>query len=698
MATLVRKNRYDVALDGQGFILSRNPDEPTMSVKQEQIFYLRYNQGDHNYNDLSKFWYFDQTDWSGGIKDSFGWLDDAKFYYSTNIDPLTILGALQLQPEVSEDATSFLRNILQGMRGDLGGVISDAIGGAQKSGNLDLTVNNLSLGAWTDYVVSTNQNTVGMILYKNSRIWVGTTGVGANDVVKSFSGTSFTDHSSQLGAGSGSPFSWSLWSCRAMAVLGDTLYVGVNGSSKYGIAKTSVTIPAAGSDWTKIIENASSSAIIIDMCGFQGKLYYLFDNGEMRVYDPASSTDTLFYQFKSSNFSTSDMCGGRLLNTDGANLIITVPDSDVWLYDGSTISRIYHIDITKNNIGIEAVGYLRYGSVLSKTRFYWGNLIYDPTAQKFYNWIKPNGDSTSNHFYPLWDGAGDLLWGIDSSDQTRLWQESTSVYKGAADKNFLILSNVDTISGVDKLAWAATVLCAPLLSGQKIKVEYSLDSIITASTSWTLLDTLDYSVDGAISQKDLFFGDNIICRKIWFRIKVEGGASNTPRLFDFIWAYKPWPDRKLDWTFALKCQDEMKRKDGSTEPKSGVWLRNYLRNSWIKKSIVTFEDFDATSDTYLSDNPLSASATSINVSVTDSFPEIGRLLIGTEEISYTGKTKTAFLNCVRGIRGSHAVTHNQGVSVSMAHRVIIDSYSEDLIFANDPQKLEYVVHLELIEV
>ena len=98
-------------------------------------------------------------------------------------------------------------------------------------------------------------------------------------------------------------------------------------------------------------------------------------------------------------------------------------------------------------------------------------------------------------------GAQDQIYGIDNSLQYEIWYEDPSTFKNAADKNYLVLSNIDKISGVDKLAWLFTVLCKPLISSQKITVEYTLDSIITSSTSWTQLGTLDYSIDGAVSQK-----------------------------------------------------------------------------------------------------------------------------------------------------------------------------------------------------
>jgi hypothetical protein len=57
------------------------------------------------------------------------------------------------------------------------------------------------------------------------------------------------------------------------------------------------------------------------------------------------------------------------------------------------------------------------------------------------------------------------------------------------------------------------------------------------------------------------------------------------------------------------------------------------------------------------DGSLNNSATTITVDATAAFPTIGRLDIGTELITYTGKTGTTFTGCVRGANGSTATSH-----------------------------------------
>jgi hypothetical protein len=228
-------------------------------------------------------------------------------------------------------------------------------------------------------------------------------------------------------------------------------------------------------------------------------------------------------------------------------------------------------------------------------------------------------------------------------------------------------------------------------------------------SGWIDLGNINYGDDGAIGQKTLYFGDDIIFKRIWFRlifeVYAEGNFAIGPILRDFSFRFVPVPNNKFQWKFTVKCEDEMLRKDGTVEPKTGLWLRNVLRNAWLTKSILQFEDYDASAevalDTSMYDYPydyLNSTDGTINVTPdTDNFPEIGRLRIGDEEILYFGKTKTSFTGCIRGARGTNAANHYAGEYVNMSYRVLTKNYEEQLIVANDPRQAEYLVTLELLE-
>jgi len=73
--------------------------------------------------------------------------------------------------------------------------------------------------------------------------------------------------------------------------------------------------------------------------------------------------------------------------------------------------------------------------------------------------------------------------------------------------------------------------------------------------------------------------------------------------------------------------------------------------------------------TLVTDNPLAAGAVTVNVSSTTGFrTPAGRIVIGNEQIDYTGTTPTSFTGCTRGVGvpPTTASTHNQNDFVYQA--------------------------------
>lgn len=72
--------------------------------------------------------------------------------------------------------------------------------------------------------------------------------------------------------------------------------------------------------------------------------------------------------------------------------------------------------------------------------------------------------------------------------------------------------------------------------------------------------------------------------------------------------------------------------------------------------------------TQLTDNPLTAGATTVNVVSTSGFPTVGFISIDLEIIKYTGTTASSFTGCTRGADGTTANSHVQNSQVY--HNVI----------------------------
>lgn len=61
---------------------------------------------------------------------------------------------------------------------------------------------------------------------------------------------------------------------------------------------------------------------------------------------------------------------------------------------------------------------------------------------------------------------------------------------------------------------------------------------------------------------------------------------------------------------------------------------------------------------------LNSTDTTINVGSTSGFSDSGTILVGTEQITYTGKTTTTFTGCTRGANSTVAASHADGASVT----------------------------------
>ena len=91
-----KKSLYNIALGQQGYLLQGTPKSPARSMVQAPVFGNRFSMGDRDYNDFTFWWYWAQKDWSGGMKNKKSWEDDAKFYFSTNIDAFKEYGTFRL--------------------------------------------------------------------------------------------------------------------------------------------------------------------------------------------------------------------------------------------------------------------------------------------------------------------------------------------------------------------------------------------------------------------------------------------------------------------------------------------------------------------------------------------------------------------------------------------------------------------------
>jgi len=695
------KSKYHIAIDGQGLILQGAPNRLAYQQGQAPIYGNRFASGDRDYNDLSQWWYFAQTSWAAGFKDIISWLDDAKYYCATNIDTWSENGSIKLtrKPVIHND---FTEPLICGAEIDINGTIRKYVGTSDGASNKPL-IYEYNGTTWTDIIatqMTTNQNVISQISGRVGIMWISTVGVGNLNVVLTWTGSAFTDQSANI-YNAGATISFQPKSSRCHLHYQGTTYVFVDDyiSDKYALVKTTASNPSVAGDWSKVFEIAATDGTPVSCEVYNGLLYYIVNKAnacELHAWSIANSVDVLVATFKNS-LITNWGVGDNLLKVLNGKLIITIPLNEIWQIDGSILTRIFVKDEYKKTLNQEVNADLSVGCILADNKAWWGNLIYD--GSYFHNTWKEVSDAAAEIFYPLFIDSNGIIYGNDSVDNSKLYSITLTgaSYKGNADKNYIIFNNFDKISGVDKMAYSVTVIFKSFISGQSIIVEYLLGEL-TSSSSWTVLGTASFALDGgSVADKTFYFPIATIFKKIWFRVKLASGGSDTPTLNDLVMEYLPVPTFKKTWALNVNCGDEVRRLDGALVDLVGRELKGRLERAWWTKSVLDFQDLDYAS-TAVNDASFEAGDTTITVDSTADFPEQGRIRIDDEEITYTGKTPTTFTGCARGARDTRAAAHADDSVVNNAYKVIITELSSRVPIVAEDRELEYSIAIALREV
>jgi len=692
----VKKDLYNVAIAGQGYILAGTPDNPARRLEQAPVYGNRFASGDRDYTDFSLWWYWAQTDWSVGIKQDYSsWEDDARYYYSYNIDAFSEYGAIKLMPGLALE-NDFTENIITGYWGTVG-VPSSYHLFVGTWGTSPAKIYMKSGSTWADVTSSggfldSNTYVVSQLLSHKWSVWAvarssSKTASTTTAVLSSDNGNLWNNQTAAIATELG----WSniSYGC-ALAEDGNSLYVAVENASgsQMGIVKTDDN----GTSWTVLV-NKTTEEVIIDMKIVGGQLYYLTNLAAsyfLYVYDISSATGTHIWTFRGTDELDTEWAGGSFLSLWNYKLQIRIPRKDIWEYDlaSGTIARIFSRNDDLNTfLGGYFYDFRFPGNVVAENKVWFTNLIYDGAV--FYNSLKNYNNSTYIVSPLMADLSSSVIYFRDNNDKSKLYK--TNGYKTSGE---LIFNRIDVVSTIDKLWNSLTFVFDKLSANEKITFYYSADEMAT----WTEIGGVDYSVDGgSVTSKTILFPENTVAKRIWLKVKLEGGGSSTPVLRDVSIQYLPMPDYKQRWVLQVYCYDDIMLLDGKTrEAKRGEELRNILKTAWWSKQAVDFHDIDYAETTL--DGDLDATSTTINVVSTAGFPERGRIRIDDEEILYTGKTATAFTGCTRGARGTVATSHSDGATVSNGYKVLITNYSEEAPVGANAKIEEAIVTLELREV
>lgn len=690
--------KFHVALDGVGLLLQGAPNSPAYRVSNSPVYGTRFASGDRDYNDLSQWWYFIQTDWSGGIKNTTSWQDDAKYYYSSNIDTFTEPGVVKLgksttlefdntgfgASEVYDSKLVFYNDndVLIHMDGD--DLRNDSGGAIIASGG--------------------TSDVYHFCDYKNY-LWLFYNGSSG---VRNFDGTTESDKTSLIET----PINGIINRAGGGIVIGGILYILTGQSNGYiSLVRTTAANPTVAGDFTLVWE--TELAVGADIIGFNtinGSLILMVGDAigtnVLHLYsiDLASGVGVLLKEFSSSSGTAR---GRRHIRLLGDKLIITVPspsssrDGEIYTYDGSSLTRVFSTDEAKELLGEEADVDLTDGCVIAGNYAFWGNLVYD--GEHFYNSLKDNSDTTTARFLPIgYNPSTDELMLKSTADTQKVYSVDLSgtTYKtGATESAFLVFSQHDKLQSVDKLLNSITIGFKGLAAGQSIEVYYTTsETPPVANGSWTLVGTASNTLDGSSATSKTFnLPNGTLAKKFWFRINLKSTTSGTPSLTDFTAEYLPLPDYRFQWSLNINCADEVKKLDGrSLVETTARELKARLMRAWMTKSALDFQDVDYA--TTLLNGTLTDSATTITVDSTQYFPEQGRLKVDDEEIFYTGKTPSTFTGCTRGVRGTRAASHSDNAVINNGYRVLVNDIDVRVPIVAEGKNLEYIVGLTLREV
>lgn len=698
MAIITTKSKFQLALDGVGLILQGTPKFPAYSQDQAPIYGQRFASGDRDYTDFSFWWYWAQTDFSGGIKTDLQWLDDAKFFTSKGVNVEERVGSLTLNFKLGTSNAVAKDMTFK----DYG--VATAISMLVGRNNTDqkMSIVNVVTGAvvWEDSTTGASEKITCCDGLGNGDLYLGcnTAGSGASTFKKT-TGTTPAD------VGTFAPAVHAMVPYRQ----GDGIYLftatnGVYFYSRSAGSQTQITtaypLGMAYTDLSIGNENGKGAWLIGD------KIYFLLKETsvlktQLWALDIGTGKYTFIYAWGGGSYVP------RAIERDGAlycfesNTINSSGLTYVWKYIPST-------GVMERILRVGQGG----GKALLK-----GNVA----------------RANTNIYFAIDDGTSDYqIWQIDNEDHLFAGISPPAAYATAISmlatfesNNFAVVKNgasgtnkfdsftslVDTekqttgflttsifdanIPAIDKLFNSVSLNFDSLTSGQSITVAYSLDG----GTTFTDVGSVSNTTDGStIRSKTLYFGSAIVSKTAMLRFTLTGNGGTTAAMLNsFSVRYVPFVEYTKSWSFNVNAATGLKTLDGGLTEKTGRELRSVLERSWFTKSLVDFQDFDYYGSTINNGGTLTASATTITVLSTVDAPEQGRLRCENEEIIYTGKTPTTFTGCVRGARGTIAATHVDTSVINNAYRVIITNLSERIPVALDDKYLEYTIAISIRE-
>lgn len=668
----IKRSLYNIALDGQGYILSGIPQHPARIMRESKILGTFPTLIDEEYKDSSQFLPWAQTDWSGGFQFE-KWSDNAGFKNGSGLEYIEKFGELSLLNNKSSTLKDFGAGFTFGAaveydRDNVGLLIGVTKGsGASELWKMNTSdsFTKITGGTWA------NVDAVNTMDELQGKAYIGTT-VSTGNPLKTFNGSAVADIT-LTGALSSSKI------VRMAKRIETRLYVGgYTGTAANGDAL--VFSDDEGATWTDIITKLGKGRQISEGVDNLGTLYFLVTDGNRT--ELWWCNDTIVTQI----YRWDDLTSPRIESWLGKVYVEGKEDGKLMRFEwnGAILrvvfeERIDGLDLSVSPLIVYRNNLLSYGLVYDGL-FHFPSYVFKYSSNKIYPFtVFGNGTNEVPYFYGL-SSTNLIITKLNASAYLTTGNVVSGIFNGGKP-------------AVDKIWHSVTVSFKALVADQSIKVEYSAND----EGSWTEIDTI--LPTASETEKTLYFANNVKTKRIQLRLTLASGGGNTPTLYDFVVRFLSKPDNRMEWILRLNCSDKLILLDGKTqEPKMSSELRYLLMKSRFDNTIVSFQDIDFAETTINNGAGVTATATTVIVDSTAEFPEKGRFKIGQEEILYTGKTATTFTGLTRGARGTKKSAHSDNDTVSTAYNVVISNLSEDNRVILKPKSYESEITIALQEV
>lgn len=660
-----KKTLYNVAINGQGYLLSGTPLRPARVMKESRLYGTYPTQIDLEYKDSSQFVPWAQTDFSGGFQFE-KWTDNAGFKKGTGLEYIAKYGQLTLLNNKSATIKDFGAGYTFGAFCIFNKLLFIGTQHATLAvvGSLDSTDSYSAVTTgWADIIKVHDMDELGGKLFMALE-----RDAGAEKCLQSWDTANMAD-------ATGDATDTTVW--RMVRRVETRLYASNFNSAANG--DRLLYSDNSGTNWTVIITATGKNRTITQGVDNIGSLYFLIE--DFPRTELWWCNDTIVTQI----YRWENLTSPKLKSWLGKVFVEGEQSGKLMRFEwnGATLRTVFEekidsLDLAPSPMIVYKNNLHSYGLVYDGL-FHFPSWVFKYATNKIYPFAVFGGSTAQVPYFYGMDGTSLKITKLNTAAFLTTGNVITGIYN--AQK-----------TAVDKLWHSITLSFKALAASQTIKVEYSADDEVT----WPDIGTAD--IDGD-EEKTFYFPANTVSKRIQLRVTLTSDGSDTPTLYDFIVRFLPLSDGKFEWSLKLNCSDSLMLLDGKTqEPKMPGELRNLLMVSRFKNQIVELQDVDF-AETLINDaGNITATDTTITVDSTTAFPEQGRIKIEQEEILYTGKTAVAFTGCTRGQRGTIAATHADNVRIHNAYDVVLTNISDENPVAPKPKVYESLVAVALKEV